>query len=114
MLHVKYTFRKPFVLMVSLLFMLMTSSCTQDWLPHNEVSFDTENAYALSFRFSVLTPQTRASETEAANNYDPLNENAINNMVVILFENGNFLGLHSTVKGDLVLFPTSSTHYSDP
>lgn len=114
MLHVKYTFRKPVVLMVSLLFMLMTSSCTQDWLPHNEVSFDTENAYALSFRFSVLTPQTRASETEAANNYDPLNENAINNMVVILFENGNFLGLHSTVKGDLVLFPTSSTHYTDP
>lgn len=105
---------KSLTLFVVLLLTLSVGSCTQDWVPTPEPKFDTKNAYALSFRFSVLTPQTRATDTEAANKYDPLNENVINNMVLLMYENGNFLGMHTTQHGDLVLFPAGSTSTTDP
>ena len=55
----------------------------------------------------VAVPRLTRATTENANLYvaNGLNETKINNMYALVYEGNNQLGLHSTLKGDLMLYP---------
>lgn len=66
------------------------------------------DSHMIRFDFTVLDPQTRA--TESGDYYDPLNENVINNMYAFLYDvDGVQMGIYSTAAGNLVLTPNAST-----
>ena len=79
---------------------------------------DTANSEVMTFGFSLdnaprETRSARATRaTEEANLFvnGGLNETKINNMYVLLYEGDTQRGLHSTVKGDLMLYPQGNTN----
>ena len=79
---------------------------------------DTANSEVMTFGFSLANAprNTRAASnvrvTEEANLFvnGGLNETKINNMYVLFYEGGTQRGLHSTVKGDLMLYPQGNTN----
>lgn len=79
---------------------------------------DTANSEVMTFGFSLdnaprETRSARATRaTEEANLFvnGGLNETKINNMYVLFYEGDTQRGLHSTVKGDLMLYPQGNTN----
>ncbi len=79
---------------------------------------DTANSEVMTFGFSLANAprNTRAASnvrvTEEANLFvnGGLNETKINNMYVLFYEGDTQRGLHSTVKGDLMLYPQGNTN----
>ena len=79
---------------------------------------DTANSEVMTFVFSLANAprNTRAASnvrvTEEANLFvnGGLNETKINNMYVLFYEGDTQRGLHSTVKGDLMLYPQGNTN----
>ena len=79
---------------------------------------DTANSEVMTFGFSLdnaprETRSDRATRaTEEANLFvnGGLNETKINNMYVLFYEGDTQRGLHSTVKGDLMLYPQGNTN----
>ena len=79
---------------------------------------DTANSEVMTFGFSLANAprNTRATSnirvTEEANLFvnGGLNETKINNMYVLFYEGDTQRGLHSTVKGDLMLYPQGNTN----
>lgn len=79
---------------------------------------DTANSEVMTFGFSLVNAprNTRAASnvrvTEEANLFvnGGLNETKINNMYVLFYEGDTQRGLHSTVKGDLMLYPQGNTN----
>ena len=79
---------------------------------------DTANSEVMTFGFSLNNAprNTRAASnvrvTEEANLFvnGGLNETKINNMYVLFYEGDTQRGLHSTVKGDLMLYPQGNTN----
>ena len=79
---------------------------------------DTANSEVMTFGFSLdnAPRNTRAASnvrvTEEANLFvnGGLNETKINNMYVLFYEGDTQRGLHSTVKGDLMLYPQGNTN----
>lgn len=79
---------------------------------------DTANSEVMTFGFSLANAprNTRAARatraTEEANLFvnGGLNETKINNMYVLFYEGDTQRGLHSTVKGDLMLYPQGNTN----
>ena len=79
---------------------------------------DTANSEVMTFVFSLANAprNTRAASnvrvTEEANLFvnGGLNETQINNMYVLFYEGDTQRGLHSTVKGDLMLYPQGNTN----
>ena len=101
--------------------LLLNGSCANDvnlLEASQAVLVDTANSDVLSFGFSLhdVTPATRAAAspnptraTEDANLFvnGGLNETKINNMYALFYEGETQRGLHSTVKGDLLLYPSN-------
>ena len=79
---------------------------------------DTANSEVMTFGFSLANAprNTRAASnvrvTEEANLFvnGGLNETKINNMYVLFYEGDTQRGLHSTMKGDLMLYPQGNTN----
>ena len=79
---------------------------------------DTANSEVMTFGFSLdnaprETRSARATRaTEEVNLFvnGGLNETKINNMYVLFYEGDTQRGLHSTVKGDLMLYPQGNTN----
>ncbi len=79
---------------------------------------DTANSEVMTFGFSLdnaprETQSARATRaTEDVNLFvnGGLNETKINNMYVLFYEGDTQRGLHSTVKGDLMLYPQGNTN----
>lgn len=79
---------------------------------------DTANSEVMTFGFSLANAprNTRAASnvrvTEEVNLFvnGGLNETKINNMYVLFYEGDTQRGLHSTVKGDLMLYPQGNTN----
>ena len=79
---------------------------------------DTANSEVMTFGFSLdnaprETRSARATRaTEEANLFvnGGLNETKINNMYVLFYEGDTQRGIHSTVKGDLMLYPQGNTN----
>ena len=79
---------------------------------------DTANSEVMTFGFSLdnAPRETRSARstraTEEANLFvnGGLNETKINNMYVLFYEGDTQRGLHSTVKGDLMLYPQGNTN----
>ena len=74
---------------------------------------DTANSEVMTFGFSLdnAPRETRSARTTRATEEvnlfvnGGLNETKINNMYVLFYEGDTQRGLHSTVKGDLMLYP---------
>ena len=79
---------------------------------------DTANSEVMTFGFSLdnaprETRSARATRaTEEANLFvnGGLNETKINNMYVLFYEGDTQRGIHSTLKGDLMLYPQGNTN----
>ena len=79
---------------------------------------DTANSEVMTFGFSLdnaprETRSARATRaTEEANLFvnGGLNETQINNMYVLFYEGDTQRGIHSTLKGDLMLYPQGNTN----
>ncbi len=79
---------------------------------------DTANSEVMTFGFSLdnaprETRSARATRaTEEANLFvnGGLNETKINNMYVLFYEGDTQRGIHSTMKGDLMLYPQGNTN----
>ncbi len=79
---------------------------------------DTANSEVMTFGFSLdnaprETRSARATRaTEEANLFvnGGLNETPINNMYVLFYEGDTQRGIHSTLKGDLMLYPQGNTN----
>ena len=79
---------------------------------------DTANSEVMTFGFSLdnaprETRSDRATRaTEEANLFvnGGLNETKINNMYVLFYEGDTQRGIHSTLKGDLMLYPQGNTN----
>ena len=79
---------------------------------------DTANSEVMTFGFSLANAPRNARATsnirvtEEANLFvnGGLNETKINNMYVLFYEGDTQRGLHSTVKGDLMLYPQGNTN----
>lgn len=79
---------------------------------------DTANSEVMTFGFSLdnAPRETRSARairaTEEANLFvnGGLNETKINNMYVLFYEGDTQRGIHSTLKGDLMLYPQGNTN----
>lgn len=88
----------------------LNGSCVgEEVLP--EARIDTAHSEVLSFGFAMAEAQRETRATEAADLYvaGGLNENKINNMVALLYEGETQRGIHSTQKGDLLLYPQNGS-----
>lgn len=98
--------RKYIMRLCMLLAVLLTAACSSDQL---DTDTHHKDAYAIAFDFSVLDPQTRAIGLENGDNYDPLNENRIDNMHLFFYDGETQQDYFSTTRGNLVLTPGANS-----